>query len=530
MRFCCASNDKQHVIIFSGNYQSPPNIFYADQEEPPEKVSPLTTLPKNSNSNMTRSISFLFALFLLLSTASAEKKAKYVFYFITDGTGVNTILGAEMYNAAKKGVIGREPFFMTQFPVVSMASTYSFDSGVTDSAASGTALATGVKTKNGAVGVKDDLTTPITSVAAWAKEAGMRVGVATSVPVNHATPAAFFAHNGKRSDYYGIGADMVSSGFDFYGGAEVKDHYDAKKHPGQPDIYDELRKNGYTLAFGVEDFKAKAGKAEKLVLLQDTLRLNPASGTFSIPYAIEAREGELRIEDILLCEIDFLMKDNDNGFFLMNEIGGKVDWACHAQDAATAFAEVAAVDRCIKIAYDFYLQHPDETLIVLTADHETGGLVLAEDNIYALNLKVLENQRVSMDGFSARLRAMKEKAGKNVTWEMAQQALKECYGFWDTVEITPDEEKMLKETYTRSFADGAQEVKNEYSANLALADLAKRIINKKALVSWRTKGHSAGLVPVFAIGCGSEAFQGFNDNALIPKKIAKAAGYTIPRQ
>lgn len=481
------------------------------------------------NIMIKKSLSILFALFFLLCTASAEKRAKYVFYFITDGTGVNTILGAEMYNAAKKGVIGREAFCMSQFPVVGMASTYSFDSGVTDSAASGTALATGVKTKNGAIGMTDDMT-PATSIASWAKDAGVRVGIATSVPINHATPAAFYAHNASRSNYYNIAEDMTVAGFDFYGGAEIKNHVDPKKNPGKPDIYLSLKENGYTLAFGVEEYKALAGKAEKIVLLQDTTRLNPASGSFSIPYAIEAKEGEMRIEDILRCQIDFLMKDCEKGFFLMNEIGGKVDWACHAQDGATAFAEVAAVDRCMKIAYDFYLQHPEETLIVLTADHETGGLVLAEDNIYALNLKVLENQKVSMDGFSARLKEMKKATDGKVTWEMAQQALKECYGFWENVEITEDEEEGLKKEWQKSFAADAKEVKNEYSANMSLADHAKKLINQKALISWRTRGHSAGVVPVYAIGCGSEKFTGFNDNAIIPIKIAEAAGYTIPQR
>lgn len=456
--------------------------------------------------------------------ASAAGKAKYVFYFITDGTGVNTVLGAEMYEAEKQGIIGRTPFLMTQFPVVGVSSTYSNNSGVTDSAASGTALATGVKTQNGCLGLMPDLKTPVYSIAVWAKEAGYAVGVGTSVVVNHATPAAFYAHQPKRSDYYAIARDMVTSDFDFYGGSSINRHIDKKRHPGEPDMYGVMEKAGYAVARGVNDYYAKAKNAEKILLVQDPEHLNPASGEISLPYALDAKEGEMCIEDLLRCEIDFLMKKGKDGFFLMNEIGGKVDWACHGHDAATAFAEVAAVDRCIKIAYDFYLQHPDETLIVLTADHETGGLVLAENDIYAANYKILENQRVSADGFTAILQQLRKDSNNKVTWEMAQNVLKECFGFWGAVEINEKEEQELKDVWRSSFEDKAASVKNEYTENEPLTDVARKIINRKALIQWCTGGHSAGLVPVYAIGVGSEQFMQHNDNSNIPIKIAKAMG------
>lgn len=473
--------------------------------------------------NTKKTLTILVLLFIAISTF-AQKQAKYVFYFISDGTGVNTVLGAEMFESAKQDMIGRSPFCMTQFPVIGVSSTYSYDSGVTDSAASGTALATGVKTKNGTIGQYPDQQTPAYSIAVWAKEAGYPVGIGTSVTINHATPSAFYAHNPSRNNYYEIGGQMADAGFDFYGGASVNKYVDEKKHPGAPNIYSVMEKAGYAVARGVDDFNKKAKKADKILLVQDEKHLNPASGDGALPYAIDVKEGEMRIEDLLRCEIDFLMKKNTGCFFLMNEIGGKVDYACHARDAATAFAEVAAVDRCMKIAYDFYLQHPDETLIVLTADHETGGLVLAEDNIYALNLKKLMNQRVSIDGFTAILHQMRKDTGNKVSWEMAQKALTENFGFWADIEINEKEEADLKEVWKNSFEGKAENVKNEYTANEPLAEAARKLINKKALVQWATGGHSAGLVPVYAIGVGSEQFMGHNDNAQIPLKIAKAMG------
>lgn len=466
----------------------------------------------------------LLLLVLTAGSVFAQKKAKYVFYFITDGTGVNTVLGAEMFEAEKQGIIGRTPYCMTQFPVIGVSSTYSHNSGVTDSAASGTALATGVKTQNNCLGMQPDLKTPVYSVAVWAKEAGLPVGVATSVTINHATPGAFYAHQPHRSDYYAVGNDMVAADFDFYGGSAINKNVDEKKHPGAPDLYKVMEKAGYTIAYGIDDYKAKAKKAQKMLLVQDPKHYNPASTFISLPYAIDAKPGEMRIEDILQAEIEFLQSKGKDGFFLMNEIGGKVDWACHARDAATAFAEVSAVDRCMKIAYDFYKQHPDETLIVLTADHETGGLVLAEDNIYALNLKVLQHQHVSCDGFTALLHQMRKDTENNVSWDEAKKALSDCFGFWNGVEMTAAEEETLHSVWHDSFEGKAATVKNEYTENEPLTEAARKIINKKALVQWATGGHSAGLVPVYAIGVGSEQFVQHNDNSNIPLKIAKAMG------
>ena len=186
------------------------------------------------------------------------------------------------------------------------------------------------------------------------------------------------------------------------------------------------------------------------------------------------------------------------------------------------------MDNAIRVAYEFYQQHPDETLIVVTADHETGGRVLALDHIYGLNLKILENQKVSMDGFSAYLRQIAKENGNNVSWEMAKSAITECFGLWEKIEVTEEEEKGIKEAWETSFGKNAKMVKNEYSSNPALSDYVKKLMSHKALVSWSTRGHSGGFVPVYAIGNGSELFTDYNDNSLIPLKIAKAAGLTIP--
>ena len=161
-------------------------------------------------------------LFLIAITSFAEGRAKYVFYFIGDGMGVNQVNGTETYLAALQGRIGVEPLLFTQFPAVGLVTTFSATNGVTDSAAAGTALSTGRKTKNSALGMLADLQTPVTSVAVWAQQSGAAVGISTNVSVDHATPAAFYAHQPMRDLYYEIGKDLIKADFDFYAGSDFR--------------------------------------------------------------------------------------------------------------------------------------------------------------------------------------------------------------------------------------------------------------------------------------------------------------------
>jgi alkaline phosphatase len=150
---------------------------------------------------------FYFFLFVCVAVI-ANAQAKYVFYFIGDGMGVNQVNGTEMYRAEiQKGRIGVEPLLFTQFPVGTMATTFSATNSVTDSSAAGTALSTGEKTYNGSIGM-DDQKNPLQTVAEKAKKAGKRVGVTTSVSVDHATPAAFYAHQPDRNMYYEIATNL----------------------------------------------------------------------------------------------------------------------------------------------------------------------------------------------------------------------------------------------------------------------------------------------------------------------------------
>ena len=471
-----------------------------------------------------KKVSFLFVFILLATYYSFAQQAKYVFYFIGDGMGVNQVQGTELYRGELNGKIGIIPLQFTQFPYATVSTTFSATNGVTDSAAAGTALATGNKTKNGAIGVLKDLETPVNSVAVWAKEAGHKVGIATSVSVDHATPAAFYAHAAGRSSYYSIGKDLYRTGFDFYAGSDFLEPVD-KSGKDTENLYDLAAKNGYAIARGYKDYQKKSKKADKLILFQSEAASE--KDRYSIPYAIDRQKNDLTLQDITRSALNFLSKDMSKGFFLMVE-GGKIDWACHSNDAATAFHEVEDFDNAIKVAYEFYMQHPDETLIVITADHETGGIVLGTGP-YELNLQVLKNQKVSEQGFTRIVNNLRMETKNQVSWESIQKALKENFGFWDTVKLNEKQEARLKAVYEKSFQN--QEVKlekSEYAQAEPLASEAKRILNEIALVGWTSGGHSAGYVPVFAIGAGADLFQGRIDNTEIPFKIAEAAGYSHP--
>lgn len=467
----------------------------------------------------------LFALVLLSCNWSFAQQAKYVFYFIGDGMGVNQVQGTELFQGEMKGEIAIEPLCFTQFPVSTVATTFSATNGVTDSAAAGTALATGNKTKNGAIGVLKDLETPVNSVAVWAKNSGRKVGVATSVSVDHATPAAFYAHEAGRGSYYNIGADLYAAGFDFYAGSDFMEP-DNKEDKSAKNLYKMADEYGYSIARGYNDYTKKSAKADKIILFQSEEA--SSKDRSAIPYAIDRTEKDLTLEEITRSAIDFLSKDLSKGFFLMVE-GGKIDWACHSNDAATAFREVQDLDKAIRQAYEFYKQHPDETLIVVTADHETGGIVLGTGE-YRLNLKALDNQKISESGFTKVLNALRKKYKNNVPWEAVKTALKENFGFWDEIKLSEKQEERMVNVYEKTLkGQNAKMEKSEYARDEALAAEAKRIVSEIALIGWTSGGHSAGYVPVFAIGAGAENFSGRLDNTQIPALIAKSAGYTVEK-
>ena len=453
----------------------------------------------------------------VLCTLYAFGEIKYVFYFIGDGMGSNQVLGAEMYRSALQGEpLGRVQTLMTTFPYAGSASSYSKSNGITDSAAAGTCLATGQKTKNGMLGLGSD-STRLTTIAEELKAQGWGVGIMTTVAIDHATPGAFYGHVKKRSMYYEIGQQLSESGFDFFGGAGF--HYpQGKKDNETINLYRLAEEQGYSVVHGMEEVVSFQDSAiSKMILVQATDDQGAKHGD-NLSYAIDRKEGDLTLRQIVSTAIPFLAARHER-FFMMVE-GGMIDYACHGDDAATAFGEVWDMDEAMREAYAFYEQHPDETLIIVTADHETGGLALGNSD-YTLHLDLLQHQQCSAwilsDLFS---QLFKEK--QKPSWEDVKRIYQEQLGFWDKVEITAAEEAELKTLFKSARAKKSKDTKTMYKTINALGDAGIALLNKKAHIGWTTRAHSAHVVPIFAIGQGAEIFSGWHDNTEIVPLIKEA--------
>lgn len=423
-------------------------------------------------------------LLLLIVVSASCKNPKYIFYFIGDGMGPSHVLGTELYLGELQGVIGTpNKLCFTQFPHTAFVTTYSASNGVTDSAASGTALATGTKTKNGRIGV-DANGEDVYSIAHTAKNAGMAVGIATTVCINHATPSAFYAHNTSRNNYHEIAQWMLTADYDFYAGGDAK-----CSDKQREELYSKACDNGYTIVRGYNDYLEKTDNSKKIMLYQEQV-------AEVIPYTIDRNKDDLTLAQITEAGIDFLYGKKKEGFFIMIE-GGKIDYASHSDDVATVFHEVLDFNAAIEVAYEFYKKHKEETVIIVTADHETGGLVLGYKGDYSLSLKELDKQQVSMDRLKEILQAQGE-----TTWGEIAKIVNDNIGIGIRGSKPSDE----KVTMT---ADLANKIAWE-----AIYD-----INRKAAISWASGNHSGAYVPLFAIGKGAEKFYGVIDNTDIPKSI-----------
>ena len=452
---------------------------------------------------------------LLLSLGVFAQPPKYVFYFIGAGMGTNQIQLTEMYLASIQGKLGIEPLCFSQFPVATISTHYSMSSNVTDSAASGTALATGVKTKNGRLGVDPD-NQPLRNMAEMAKAQGKKVGIVTTTGVNHATPGAFEAHQKDRGMYYEISQDMIANGFDFYGGAAL---YGENIRPESP-LRPQFEAAGYTIC-NPDGFQAGWKDMKKVLML-------PGEGQY-ISYSIDAvnevpehKADHVTFKQLVESAVTFLMKDNKKGFFLMAE-GSEIDHACHSHDAATCIQEVIDFDEGIRVAFEFYKKYPKQTLIIVTADHETGSLTLSPRN--EKDLARLQVQKHSMNTLSTMLRTQMEERQDVLSWDEIKDFLGRELGLWKEVKIDWEDEKLLRDIYEETVAKRKSgSVKDLYADNAKIVSAAIGVLNKRSRVYW-VGSHSSGYTPVFAIGAGAEQFSHKTDNAQLARDIMRVAGY-----
>ena len=313
----------------------------------------------------------IIAAFILSSPYSAAKKRhetpKYVFLFIGDGMGMSQVAAAESYISYKAGKLGGEQVLFTTFPIHGSAFSYSADKRVTDSSAAGTAISTGVKTNNKMLGV-DPEGNNLLSMSYDLQDMGYNVGIISSVPINHATPASFYARKASRYSYYDITAEMPSSGFDYFAGSGMIEYFG--KNNDQESTAAVLEREGINVCFSKEEAEEAIKNGDRMMLCQP---YNKEKEPTNYDAGGKMPEGHVLLQEML--ELGLKRLGDKKPFFIMCE-GGEIDWAAHSNKTMPMINAVLEFDKAIAVAYEFYLEHPDETLIVVTADHGTGGVAL----------------------------------------------------------------------------------------------------------------------------------------------------------
>lgn len=455
-------------------------------------------------------------LLLAYSFSHAQQTAKYVFLFIGDGMGDNQILATELYLASLGGENVYEPLSFSKFPVQSFMTTHSTDKLITDSAASATAMATGNKTNNGMVSIDPVLKTSFETIAQKAKKNGYKVGILSSVTIDHATPASFYAHQEKRGDYHKIALQLPLSDFDYFAGGGFKD---IGLRSDKNSVISKLDQYGYKYITTAKEINNLKKGDTKIVAV--------SPGTYSgkeFYWEIDKKENHMPLSFLTKKGIELL--DNEKGFFMMIE-GGKIDWASHANDIASSIHETIAFDDAVKEAIKFYNNNKEETLIIVTADHETGGLGLGNNLIKDLKLGLLQNQKISIQEFDIKLKELKKKK-EEVTFNEVLDLVKENFGLGDKakgLELSEVEKKWLLEAFESEFTtlkdvkynQNYLDILNKNSFVLRVV----KVLNNKAGIAWTTKKHTGNRVPVRVIGAGQEKFKAAIDNTDIAKLIMK---------
>ncbi|MBP5504905.1 MAG: alkaline phosphatase [Bacteroidales bacterium] len=319
----------------------------------------------------------LTALVLCLASCS-QPKAKYVFLFIGDGMGFGCLSVAETYLAQSEGegAIGMGKLAFSDFPVMGAASTFSADHQRTDSAASGSALSSGEKFNNSALCISPAGDT-IRSIAYKLHDVGYKVGIMATVCIDHATPGAFYGQVSSRGDYYEIGSRLADTGFEFFGGGDFN-----RPDQAQPTCYEKAESAGYAIAYGREEFQAKKD-ADKVIFFQ---KRDTTHNLTQLPTHLERMErnnpDDITLAELVSCAVEKL--DNSKGFFMMAE-GSMIDYAAHSNNLPDLIFETLDFSDAVAVAMEFYKKHPKNTLIVVTADHETGGPACTRPNLIKVN-------------------------------------------------------------------------------------------------------------------------------------------------
>ena len=502
--------------------------------------SPIKDLDLTGQTVEAQTLSEIEAVKLTQTT----KNPKYIFMFIGDGMSAVQVNSAQIYKGNNNpNQISLKKLSFQNFEAVGYQTTHDSTSFAPDSASTSTALSSGYKTWSGTIGLKpigaksankpenvDGVNISPNITERLKAEKGMKIGIVSTVTINHATPAAYYAHIPSRNDYYSIALQMADSGFDYFGGGTI--NQPTGKNKDQKDAYKILEEKGYKIAKTKEDILALNSKSGK------TYAVTPVTqDSGAMPYALDNKPGALTLADFVKKGIDVL--DNEKGFFMMTE-SGKIDWAGHANDAKANIEDVLAFDDAIQVAIEFAKKHPNETLIIVTGDHETGGMTIGQATTgYDTAFSILDNQKMTYVAFDELIDSMKKENPK-LSFEEVMPIITKNFGLvnkttgdisrkgepsYMTLELSDREMDKVKTAFAETMS--AEPTDNEETALLyggynPLSVTLTHIINNKAGIGWTSYSHTGVPVPVYATGAGAELFNGAYDNTEIFDKLVTA--------
>lgn len=474
-------------------------------------------------------ISCLLACMLPALATEATTAPKYVFMFIGDGMGSPQISATEYYKGTLENPEALLPtpaaLSFTGFPSVGIMTTYDATSFCPDSASTATSMASGKKTLSGVVNYNTELTESFPILTEYAKAAGKKVGVVTSVSLDHATPAAYYAKAPNRSQYYDIAVQGVTgTTLDFLGGGRFLQP--TGKEKDQADVYELAKKNGFTVAETNDEIRVLNSESGRVLALAKDPD-NAMAMQYEVDRLRKVAEGEDSMSLAEYVKVAINVLDNDNGFFLMTE-GGKIDWSCHANDGKTAIYETLAFSDAVQIAMDFAAEHPSETLIIVTGDHETGGLTIGfAATAYDTHFGYLQGQDISFNDFDVVVDQLRT---DKADFDTALATITAHYGLTREAEkpltLTETELATLQAAYALSMVDKAERVIGEaetlaYGGYEPLSMAVSHILNNKAGIAYTSYAHTGLQIPVYAMGICAETFSGSYDNTDIFRKTAQ---------
>jgi len=432
---------------------------------------------------------------LEINTPASMDLPKNIIMVIADGMGPAYTTSYRYFNDDPSTELIEETVFDRL--LTGSASTYParISGFVTDSAAAATALSTGYKTYNGAIGL-DVNKKSVETVLEFAKKQEKKTGVVVTSQINHATPASYLAHNESRRNYNAIADSYLDNGIkaDVYLGGGWQYFIRDDRN-----LVDEFKAAGFQY---VDNYSS-------LINLKENTPVIGLFGDSGLPYAIDDIDSQ-RLLTMTKTAIKQL--ENNNGYFMLVE-ASQIDWAGHSNDIASAMAEMSDLATTMEYLEKYVNENPD-TLVILTADHSTGGLTVGANGKYEWHPEILRTMKKSP-----------RQAAKDLTdQEITQQLLSELLNFT----VTQSEAQQVKAAKINAIAeisaykqlDETMKLKAKKPSMSNIISIAiKNIIDIRTNTGWTSGGHTAIDVPVHALGKSSGLFKGNIDNTDIAKQI-----------